>query len=282
MTIFDTLISTTDLFAHIQDKDWVIVDCRFDLLKPGWGQSEYLKSHIPGAVYAHLDHDLASPKTPTTGRHPLPDHDRLVSLFSSWGIDQNSQVVVYDSSGGSFAARLWWLLRYYGHAAVAVLDGSYQKWLAEAWEVESGQVIKTRKSFTPGHPLEKMVDAGDVMDLMRHPDYRLIDARNEKRFHGEEETIDPIAGHIPGAVNRFHGLNLKPDGTFLSPVELSNAFKTLLGAVSPDHAVVYCGSGVTSCHHLLAMKVAELPEGRIYIGSWSDWIADPKRPRTVE
>lgn len=278
---YDTLISTMDLFAHFQDKGWVIVDCRFDLLRPDWGQSEYLKSHIPAAVYAHLDRDLASPKTLSTGRHPLPEPGRLFSLFSNWGIEKNSQVVVYDTSGGSFAARLWWLLRYYGHEAVAVLDGSFQKWLAEGLVVESGLVAKSASTFTPGPPLEKMVDAAEVMALTSNPEYRLIDARNEKRFRGEEETIDPVAGHIPGAINRFHGLNLNLDGTFLSPQELSSQFKNLLGNVSTDNAVVYCGSGVTSCHHLLAMKLAGLPEGRIYIGSWSEWITDPKRPRTI-
>ncbi len=279
---YNTLISTSELAPRNQDKGWLIVDCRFDLSKPEWGNSDYISSHIPGAVYAHLDRDLSSPKLPTTGRHPLPDPDRIINLFSSWGIDQQTQVVVYDTSGGSFAVRLWWLLRYFGHEAVAVLDGGFQKWVRDGYPVEAGPVTKNPSQFEPAAPLEKIVDASEVLTLLDNLGYRLIDARSEKRYRGEEEPIDPIAGHIPGALNRFHGMNLKPDGTFLSPEELAYQFKILLGEVPSDRTIVYCGSGVTSIHHLLAMRYAGLPEGRLYLGSWSEWITDPKRPRMIE
>jgi thiosulfate/3-mercaptopyruvate sulfurtransferase len=275
---YNTLISTTELLGQLQNPNWIIVDCRFDLQKLEWGHSDYLIAHIPGALYANLDSDLSGPKTLETGRHPLPDRQAVIDLFSRWGIDQGKQVVVYDTSGGSFAARLWWTLRFYGHSAVAVLDGSFQKWKQEALPVDSGEGFSQASQFIPGASLEKIVDAQQVEALRGNPDYKLVDARGEARFRGEQETIDPVAGHIPGAVNRFYGLNLAPGGTFLGPVDLKNQFIGLLGAVPSDHSIVYCGSGVTSCHLLLAMRYAGLPEGQIYIGSWSEWIRNPLHP----
>ncbi len=275
---YNTLISTTELLAQLQNPNWIIVDCRFDLQKPEWGRSDYLTAYIPGAVYANLDSDLSGPKTLETGRHPLPDRQAVIDLFSRWGIDQAKQVVVYDTSGGSFAARLWWTLRFYGHSAVAVLDGSFQKWTKENLPVVSGEVLTQPSQFMPGPPLERLVDAQEIEKLIGNPDYKLVDARGEPRFRGEQETIDPVAGHIPGAVNRFYGKNLGTDGTFLQPEDLKSQFINLLGSMPSDHSIVYCGSGVTSCHLLLAMRHAGLAEGRIYIGSWSEWIRNPRHP----
>ena len=275
---YNTLISTMDLHQHLDDPNWVIVDCSFDLQKPEWGRAGYLSAHIPGAVYAHLDQDLASPKKPNSGRHPLPAPQAMINLFSGWGIDSDRQVIVYDTSGGSFAARLWWLLRYYGHASVAILNGGFQKWTIENLPVESGPVTRTTKPFVPGTPLEMLLDTQQIEQLLGNPDYRLVDARSETRFRGEEEVIDPVAGHIPGALNRFYGLNLAPDGTFLYPEELKKQFSHLLGVTPSDHAIIYCGSGVTSCHHLVAMLYAGLPESALYVGSWSEWIRDPRHP----
>jgi len=203
-----------------------------------WGRAEYLKAHIPGAVYASLDLDLSSPKTASSGRHPLPRRDTLIALFSRWGIDQGKQVVVYDTSGGSFAARLWFLLRYYGHAGVAVLDGSFQIWLKENLPLESGPVSPHASQFLPARRLRKVLETPQVEPLIGNPDVPLIDARGEPRFLGKEETIDPVAGHIPGALNRFYGFNLGPDGTFLSPAELKKQFQDLLGPITTDRAIV--------------------------------------------
>lgn len=274
-----TLISTSDLQPHLADKDWAIVDCRFDLAQPEWGFEEYQKSHIPGAVYAHMDKDLAGPITPFSGRHPLPDVNTFVHRLNAWGIGDNTQVIAYDTSGGSFAVRLWWLLRWLGHSAVAVLDGGFPKWKAEERPVAAG--VETRPSSAEFHPIPdwSIIAYADEVDRIRQdPNYVLIDARAPERYRGEVEPIDPVAGHIPGAINHFYGKNLAPDGTFLPPEELRKQFLELIGNTSPDHVVVYCGSGVTSIHHLLALELAGLPGARLYAGSWSEWIRDPNRP----
>ncbi|HEX2980752.1 MAG TPA: sulfurtransferase [Anaerolineaceae bacterium] len=278
---YSTIISTQDLNDHLEDARWAIVDCRFDLLNPSFGFQDYQIGHIPGAVYAHLNDDLSSKVTPETGRHPLPDPAELVAKFSHWGIDKETRVVVYDTAGGSFAVRLWWLLKRLGHPAVAVLDGGLQKWTAEDRSLRSG--IETRPaavfegSVQPGW----VANAEEVEAIRNDAGFRLIDARSPARFWGEEEPIDPVAGHIPGAVNRFHGDNLNAQGTFKSPEALREEFSQLLSGISPEKAVVYCGSGVTSLHHLLAMEIAGLPGARVYAGSWSEWIRDPRRARST-
>jgi thiosulfate/3-mercaptopyruvate sulfurtransferase len=276
---YSTLISTKILASHLNDPGWIIIDCRFDLSDPDAGYQDYLNSHIPGAIYAHLDHDLSGPISSTTGRHPLPDPDELINRFSTMGIDNQKQVVVYDTTGGSFAARLWCLLRAFEHYAVAVLDGGFPKWIKEERPTQQGIETYLPTQFIGQFNHEWYLNADEVEQIRTSSDYRLVDARTPERYHGEHEPIDPVAGCIPGAINRFHGHNLNPDGTFLPPEQVREEFQKLLGSVSPDRMVVYCGSGVTSCHHLLAMEYAGLTGAKLYAGSWSEWIRDPKRPR---
>jgi thiosulfate/3-mercaptopyruvate sulfurtransferase len=275
---YTSIISTHDLADHLNDPHWVIIDCRFNLAQPEWGHQSYLEQHISGAVFADLDQHLSSPKTNQSGRHPLPDLDQLAEQCSRWGIDENTQVVVYDAAGGSFAGRLWWLLRVLGHKNVAVLDGSLQKWLHENRPVASGEEIRPAAAFHAHINPALWVDAETVDRIRQNPDYVLIDARAPERYSGETEPIDAIGGHIPGAVNRFHGNNLSSEGTFLTPEVLRTQFLDLLGDVPSENAIVYCGSGVTSIHHLVAMELAGLTGARLYPGSWSEWIRDPNRP----
>jgi thiosulfate/3-mercaptopyruvate sulfurtransferase len=276
------LISVHSLAKNYQDSDWVLVDCRFDLTNPAWGYQDYQRAHVPGAVYAHLDHDLSSPITPNTGRHPLPTPEDFKGRMEAWGIRPNSQVVVYDTTGGGFAGRLWWLLRFFNHPAVALLDGGFSAWEREGLPVKSG--IEYRQPVKLDEPLAYQVEmtatVQEVDRIRQDPDYRLIDARAPERYRGEVEPLDAIAGHIPGAANRFHGQNLQPDGTFKSVDTLRQEFQDLLRDVPPENAVVYCGSGVTSCHHLIAMEAAGLPGARLYVGSWSEWIRDPDRAKS--
>jgi thiosulfate/3-mercaptopyruvate sulfurtransferase len=275
--IFTDLISTADLAENIHNPEWIIVDCRFDLNRPDWGFEDYQQGHIPGAVYAHLDRDLSGPKTPQTGRHPLPEKAELFSSFSTWGIGAGKQVIIYDTTGGSFAGRLWWMLRLYSHKAAAVLDGGYPQWLAEGRPIRTGVETNLPTQFSGQLHPEMMVGEEEVERIRRDSNYRLVDARTPERFRGEIEPLDPVAGHIPGAVNRFHGLNLNPDGTMKSAETLKKEYESLINGVNPENVVVYCGSGVTSIHHLLAMERAGLKGGKLYVGSWSQWIRDPNR-----
>ncbi len=278
--MYTTIISTGELATHLNDSGWVIIDCRFDLAKPEWGFSAYQEMHIPGAGYAHMDHDLSGPVTPQTGRHPLPDVDVMAQRLGNWGIGPGTQVVVYDNAGGAFADRLWWLLRFLGHRQAAVLDGGFPKWQRESRPVASGVERRPPATFLPCPDRSMVVSAGEVERIRQDPAYLLVDARAAERYRGEQEPIDPVAGHIPGAVNRFHGLNLSPQGVFLSPEVLRAEFDALVGDTSPENVIVYCGSGVTSIHHILAMELAGIPGARLYAGSWSEWIRDPERPRT--
>jgi thiosulfate/3-mercaptopyruvate sulfurtransferase len=280
--MYTHLISTHQLAEHYQEPKWVIVDCRFDLVNPDWGSRDYQRAHIPGAVYAHLDNDLAGPITPATGRHPLPSPIQFKQKLEGWGIQPDSQVVAYDTTGGSFAGRLWWLLRFFNHPAVAVLDGGIGKWVDDGYPLKEG--IEVREPVKRAEPLsiqtELLVNADEVERIRQAPTYRLIDARAPERFRGEMEPLDPVAGHIPGAFNRFHGQNLGADGVFKPVNQLRQEFQDILEGVPPEQAVVYCGSGVTSCHHLIAMEAAGLPGAKLYVGSWSEWIRDPSRARS--
>ena len=272
------VLSPEVVLDHLRDPDWVIFDCRFDLKNPDWGFQNYQIGHILGSVYAHLDHDLSGPILPgLTGRHPLPDIDTLAARFSAWGISSHTQVVVYDTAGGAYAARLWWMLRFLGHPAVAVLDGGLQAWQRAGYPMASGVETRTPASFHPHPHWQMLVTTPEMEQVHASPDYCLVDARAPERFRGETEPIDPVAGHIPGAVNRFHGANLQPSGFFLPPQELRAQFTALLGDTPAENTIVYCGSGVTSCHHLVAMESAGLPGGRLYLGSWSEWITDRNR-----
>jgi thiosulfate/3-mercaptopyruvate sulfurtransferase len=282
VSLYTHLITAAQLAQSYLNPDWVLIDCRFDLANPDWGFQDYQRAHIPGAVYAHLDKDLSSPVTPHTGRHPLPSPQQFQHKLQEWGIQPASQVVVYDTTGGSYAGRLWWMMRFFNHPAVALLDGGFGKWVQSGYPTKDG--IETRPpvtlEYTPSFQQDMLVDAQEVERIRQDPNYRLIDARAPERFRGEIEPIDPVAGHIPGAVNRFHGQNLQTDGTLKPVDQLRKEFLDILGETPPEQTVLYCGSGVTSCHHLIAMEAAGLPGAKLYIGSWSEWIRDPHRPRS--
>ena len=259
----------------------VILDCRFDLAKPDAGRRAFADAHIPGARHADLNRDLSAPVTADTGRHPLPEPAALQRFFAAQGIGDDTQVVVYDEANGSFAARAWWLLRWLGHANVAVLDGGFKAWTAGGGAVQSGDsaaaaVSAGRFTLRP-HP-EFVVSADEVQAALSERRRLLVDARAPERFAGSVEPLDAVAGHVPGAVNHPFAGNLGADGRFLAPEELRRRWLERLGTAPAHEAILMCGSGVTACHNLLAMEVAGLPGGKLYAGSWSEWIRDPKRP----
>ncbi len=274
---YTTLISCADLAAHLDDPSWAVVDCRFSLEDAARGRRDYLLAHIPGAVYAHLDEDLAAPVIPgVTGRHPLPSVERLSAVFSRWGIAEATQVIAYDdwaAAPGGVAARLWWALRWLGHPAVAVLDGGWPRWQAEGRPTAPGLVIRPVAEFIPRPRPDLLVSPADVERMSRDASCRVVDSRGNDRYHGQNETIDPIAGHIPGALNLPYAANVGPDGLFLPPEVLRRRFEDALAGVDPARVAFYCGSGVTANHNVLAYLHAGLGEARLYPGSWSEWIA---------
>lgn len=275
-----TLISVVDLAKHLDDPAFVIFDCRHELTNPEFGVKAYAQSHVPNALFAHLDRDLAAPLTGRNGRHPLPDPGVFAGWLARMGVANDRQVIGYDNAGGVYGSRLWWMLRWIGHQRVAVLDGGWQAWLAAGQPVSAEARVPKPAKFT-GIPEKSAVDAKYVLEHLQSPDMVLIDARANDRYHGQNETIDPIGGHIPGAHNRFFKDNLTPQGFFKSPEQLRDEFKPFVGNGSPQKVVSQCGSGVTACHNLLAMEIAGLKGGRLYPGSWSEWIADPSRPRAT-
>jgi thiosulfate/3-mercaptopyruvate sulfurtransferase len=275
---YTTLIQTSELAALAGSPTLVVVDCRFALDDVEWGQREYVARHIPGAVYAHIDHDLSGATDGTNGRHPLPDPDELRNTFSRLGISSDVQVVAYDQDTGMYASRLWWLLRWMGHDAVAVVDGGFAKWLAEGRPTSSGDVRNTHREFAGSPRAELLVDAEAVAGLSSNADWRLVDARAPERFRGEVEPLDKVAGHIPGAVNHFYKHNLDEHGTWRHPDELRRMLEKFAGDVPRDHVVCYCGSGVTACHNVLALEHAGFRGAKLYAGSWSEWSSDPSRP----
>ncbi len=260
-------------------QDWLLVDCRFNLGNTSAGEAAYAQGHLPGALYAHLDRDLSGPKTGRNGRHPLPSPDAFARTVQCWGIQPETRVVAYDDAGGMFAARLWWLLRWAGHDGVQVLDGGWQAWQAAQGHVDTTVAARTPSGFTAQPRAAWVAQAAEVLANLGQPARQiLIDARAADRFRGENETMDPVGGHIPGARNRFFQLNLQADGRFKPAAQLHDEFSALLGD-TPVQAIVHqCGSGVTACHNLLAMAQAGLPDTRLYAGSWSEWCADPARP----
>lgn len=276
--MYRTLISTDTLAENLSDTRWRVIDCRFDLSDTAAGHRAWQGSHIPGAIHAHLERDLSAPVTAESGRHPLPNADELARRFSAWGIDAVTQVVAYDADGGAMAARLWWLLRWLGHEAAAVLDGGWQAWIARGLPIDSTVPVPARAHYPRRAALAVPVDSAGVERAVDgEADWRLIDARAQERFRGEVEPIDAVGGHIPGALNRPFADNLKADGSFLMPEILRERFQAA-SAGRADRVVHYCGSGVTACHNVLAMEHAGLSGSRLYAGSWSEWIRHPQRP----
>lgn len=272
------LVSTETLAAHLGDPDWIVFDTRHDLAWPDKGRQAWEASHIPGAHFMHLDHDLSGKKTGKNGRHPLPPLADFAALMNRCGVAPGRQVVVYDDGGGSFAVRLWWMLWWLGHDKVALLDGGIAAWKRESRPMDALLPAAREGRFEP-RPSEGMtVDANTVAASLDKRDLVVVDARAATRYMGENETLDPVAGHIPGSFNRFWQHNLGYDGRFLSPEELRAEFLEEIGEVDPKRVVHSCGSGVTACHNLFAMELAGLSGSRLYPGSWSEWCADPSRP----
>ncbi len=276
---YQTIISASDLSNDLTNPNWVILDCRFDFQDTDLGYQEYLKGHIPGAVYVHLDQDLSSEIIPgKTGRHPLPDINGFSDKLSSWGIDNAVQVIVYDNFNGGLAARAWWLLRWLGHKNVAVLDGGWTAWEIANNPVETEAISKEHRTFSPVEQANYIADV-DFVELIRlDPDFLLVDSRSSERYWGINETTDPIAGHIPGAITAPYEGNLDENGYFLKTEELMERFGFILEGIPPENVIFYCGSGVTAAHNILAMVEAGYDMPRLYPGSWSEWITDPERP----
>lgn len=275
---FSTVVSTDLLAQHLDDPDWIVFDCRFTLSNTGAGAVAYRQGHIPGARYVHLDHDMSSPVTANSGRHPLPDVKSFSEKLSRWGVDSSKQVVVYDDSFGSMAVKMWWLLRWLGHDQVALLDGGLPKWLKEKRPVTTALPQISPAKFVAQLHKEMQASVAEVEQARQERCRLVIDARPEQRFAGEREPLDRVAGHIPGAINWVFEENLDFDGTYLSADELREAYLNLLHGVKPEQVIHTCGSGVTACHNMLAMEIAGLPSGKLYAGSWSEWITDPSRP----
>ena len=277
---YTTIVSIAELSNHLDDPSWMVVDARFSLADPALGRKNYLAAHIPGAIYAHLDNDLSAKVIPgKTGRHPLPEAEQAGQVFSRWGIPENGQVVVYDDMGGALAAvRVWWMLRWLGYHPVAILDGGWQHWQKKNLPVQSGVETRSERHFQAQPRDGWVISTEQVASIRLDPTWRVLDARGADRFRGENEIIDPVAGHIPGAISAPYMGNLNPDGTFRHPDELARRYSRLIGDVPLDRVVVYCGSGVTSIHNILAMTHAGMGEARLYAGSWSEWITDPDRP----
>jgi thiosulfate/3-mercaptopyruvate sulfurtransferase len=275
---YSTIVSAETLKQHIDDPAWIAFDCRFSLDDTQRGRRDYQQSHIPGAYYAHLDEDLSAPRRADSGRHPLPD----IGFFSDWlarhGVGDKEQVVAYDDVGGAFAARLWWMLHWLGHEAVGVLDGGWQAWTDAGYPVNRDIRPSTHKVFTPRPDRSRWLDVSQLVAAMKCDAVVVIDARAVERYAGEVEPVDPVAGHIPGARNLYHMMNLREDRRFQSAETLRARFAALLQGCDASAVVHSCGSGVSACHNLLAMEIAGLFGSKLYPGSWSEWITDPQRP----
>ena len=275
---FHTLIGVDPLRELLGEPRLAVVDCRFDLMNPDAGRQAYLRSHIPEARYADLNRDLSAPVGPQTGRHPLPAPDAFAAWLGSAGIGNDTQVVAYDDANGSIAARLWWMLRWVGHEAVAVLDGGFKAWSARGGALQSGDADVRGKQFIPHLHPEAVLSTADLQRALQDPSALLVDARAQERYAGAVEPIDPVAGHIPGAVNHPLTANLEADGRFLPGDEIKRRWLERLAGKHPRQLIAMCGSGVTACHNLLSLEVAGLTGAKLYAGSWSEWIRDPHRP----
>ena len=276
---FTTLISIQGLVQFISEPNWIVVDCRFSLSDPEKGQKDYLKSHIPGAIYAHPNEHLSGEIIPgQTGRHPLPEIDDIAAIFSSWGICETSQVIAYDDNGGMIAGRLWWLLQWLGHEHVAVLDGGFPAWIENGQGVTSTIPDRNSAKFMPRPRMGMVTTAEDILKDFGDPNYLLVDSRAPERYQGVVEPIDPVAGRIPGAANHFWSSNLDTSGHFVSNDILRGRFEALFSKIPVKCVTFYCGSGITAAHNVLAVAHAGLGMAKMYPGSWSHWITDRDRP----
>ena len=271
------LVSCEQLAAHLNDPDWRIVDCRHQLSDVGYGQRVYAEGHLPGAFFMHLDRDLSGAMSGCNGRHPLPNPQVLAAKFGAIGISSRTQVVAYDDAEGMVSGRLWWMLRWLGHDNVTVLDGGFNRWVKEGRPLTRDIPVVLPTVFEV-EQRDWVVTADDVLANIASPELVVVDARGPDRFRGENETIDPVGGHIPGARNRFFRDNLDADGRFRPAAELRREFLELFAGTPPDKTVMQCGSGVSACHNLIALELAGLTGARLYAGSWSEWCSDSARP----
>jgi thiosulfate/3-mercaptopyruvate sulfurtransferase len=276
--MYKTLIDAKTLASQLDRAKWVVVDCRFDLMQPEAGYVAYLSGHIPGARYADLNKNLSGPVSPSSGRHPLPNPGEFAQQLGRWGITNDSQVVAYDAGNGAYAVRLWWMLRWLGHEAVALLDGGLAAWQAAGLTLTTVLPEPQPARFIPVLQPDCAVTTAQVREGIRAGTLCILDARNAARYAGELEPIDPVAGHIPTALNYPYEANLDDLGRFLSPAQLQTRFGPLAG--KSQQVVHMCGSGVTACHNLLAMEIAGMTGSKLYAGSWSEWLRDPKNPVT--
>lgn len=274
---FTTLVDVATLAAHLDDPNWLVVDVRHQLADPGYGERSYRAGHLPGAAFLHCDRDLSGPMTGTNGRHPLPAPENLARVLGGIGIGSTTQVVVYDDAQGMIAGRLWWLLRWLGHDRVALLDGGMQAWQAANGSLTTVLPVRSAQVFVP-EVRETLVEADYVEAFLQTSRMHLVDARAPDRFRGENETLDPVGGRIPGAANRFFRDNLQADGCYKPAAQLRAEWLAVLAGSTPEQVVHQCGSGVSACHNILAMELAGLGGSKLYAGSWSEWCADPKRP----
>ncbi len=274
---YSTIVPCEVLAAHLSDPDWRVFDCRHQLSDVDYGEKVYAEGHVPGAFFLHLDHDLSCPMTGLNGRHPLPDTALLARKLGAAGVSRKTQVVVYDDAGGMVAGRLWWLLRWLGHDRVALLDGGINQWVKEGRPLSAEQPESAPADFETAKR-DWVVSTEEVLANIEKNEFCVVDARAPDRFRGENETLDPVGGHIPGARNRFFRDNLDADGLFRPAAELRREFMGLFAGVEPAQMVMQCGSGVSACHNLLAMEIAGLHGARLYAGSWSAWCSDPARP----
>ena len=273
-----TLVGAEELAGHLHDGRVRIFDCRFDLMQPAAGAERYAAAHLPGAVFADLNRHLSVPPTEGSGRHPLPDPLTFAAWLRASGVDKESQVVAYDDATGMFAARLWWMLRWLGHDNVAVLNGGIKRWQELGLPLTATTPVPRPGMFT-GHAHPELTVGGDLVEAAaRDAAQRVIDARAGERYRGEVEPLDPIAGHVPGARNHPSSSLTGADGLFLPADTLRDSLLGTLDGVAPERAIAYCGSGVTACHVLLALKHAGLGGARLYPGSWSEWSRTPARP----
>ncbi len=275
---YQTIISAEDLNKNINNQDWFVFDCRFMLKDPEGGLKKFNQGHIPGAQYADMDTDLASPVTSTSGRHPLPNPDELIHTLQLWGVSNSSQIICYDDMSGAFAARMWWLLKWLGHENIAVLDGGLEKWTALGLELEVDVRNREKGTFSGQANNNMWVDIEFVQKELSQNKITLLDARSGERFTAQDSKTDPVAGHVPGAQSFPFTGNLSKQGVFLSKDELRKRFASTLNNSESKETINMCGSGVTACHNLLAMSVADMPMTRLFVGSWSEWIKDNSRP----
>jgi thiosulfate/3-mercaptopyruvate sulfurtransferase len=277
------LIEATQLNNDLESgKDFLLFDCRFDLTNPKAGYESYLEGHIPSAIYVDVDHDLASEKNGQNGRHPLPSIEQWIKTCASLGITKDSNIVIYDNQSCMYAVRMWWMLRATGHNHVRLLNTGYASWLAAGYASEKTDNLRPNTPVTSNTigatAYKDALLASDVLENLSSKKFVVLDARSADRFRGENETLDPVGGHIPGAINRFFKNNLDANGQFKSADVLAKEFKDLLAETPSESIIHQCGSGITACHNMFAMELAGLKSSMIYPGSWSEWCADTERP----